>query len=629
VRNKIIITFKLKAYFILGFFCLYAINIFSQDQKISDSLKQVLKIKNYSKAEKLKTLREIAANESNTDEIIIYSNELIKNAKDVDSIKYVYAGHLELGNAYRLKSDLTKALEHYFIASKIALDNKLFSEQGTIKITIADVYSILGDSENAENYYKSSIQLLRQRLKSREVKYLDSINLASAQLNLGDEYYNQKKLDSALYYFNESGNLFKATKYEIGVAYNLGNVGLVYAEKGKNIIAEEKLNEAIRVLVSNKDYYPICVYLNAISDIYYDKKQIKKALLYANRSIKLAKEYGLKEQIGDGFLKLSFIYEKGSNYKKSFELYKKHIVYRDSVKSVSGAQKIANEKSKYEITLANEKARFEIEKKQTEVNLLNEQKKTQNIIVIAIIIALIFLGLLALLLFRRNKFVVKTGKIIQKEKERSDNLLRNILPNETAEELKEKGSVAAKRFDSVSVMFTDFKGFTGFSESLSPEKLVESIDLYFSKFDEIIEKHGLEKIKTVGDAYMCAGGLPFPSEDHSYKITLAALEIVDFVKKTMNTTSQEKPKLDIRVGINTGSVVAGVVGTKKFAYDIWGDTVNVASRMESSGAVSRVNISESTYNLLKDSIEFKFEARGAIEAKGKGKINMYFVDKVS
>ena len=300
-----------------------------------------------------------------------------------------------------------------------------------------------------------------------------------------------------------------------------------------------------------------------------------------------------------------------------------------AVKSVSGAQKIANEKSKYEINLAKEKSRFEIEKKQAEVDLLNEQKKTQNIIVVAIVIALIFLGLLAFLLFRRNKFVVKTGKIIQKEKERSDVLLKNILPDETAKELKEKGFVKAKKFDSVSVLFTDFKGFTQFSESLSPEELVKSIHFYFSKFDEIIEKHGLEKIKTVGDAYMCAGGLPFPTEDHSYKITLAALDIVDFVKESTNDVSNEKAKLDIRVGINTGSVVAGVVGTKKFVYDIWGDTVNVASRMESSGAVSQVNISESTYNLLKDNKAFVFEARGAIEAKGKGKINMFFVNKAT
>ena len=201
------------------------------------------------------------------------------------------------------------------------------------------------------------------------------------------------------------------------------------------------------------------------------------------------------------------------------------------------------------------------------------------------------------------------------------------MPEETAKELKEKGFVKAKKFDSVSVLFTDFKGFTKYSEKLTPEEIVKSMNFYFSKFDTIIEKYGLEKIKTIGDAYMCAGGLPFPTKDHTYKITLAALEIAEFVKETMEINSSEKANFDIRIGINTGPVVAGVVGTIKFAYDIWGDTVNVASRMESSGEIGKVNISEETYNFLKTYKEFQFEPRGAIEAKGKGKINMYFVNK--
>ena len=617
IRNSI----TMKAYLIVGFFCLCSLNIKSQNQKNSDSLKVVLESNAYEASEKLKILKNIAFEETDAEEIIRYSIRLINYAKEIDSIDFVYAGHLQLGNAYRLKSDLKKALENYFIALKITVNIKSKPKQAKVKIAIADAYSIMGDSKNAVSYYRNSINILKNE------KEIDLIDLASAQLNLGDEYYNQRKLDSALYYFSESGKLFKAANYEIGEAYNLGNVGLVYAEKGQNKNAEINLNKAIKVLVANEDYYPICVYLNAIADIYFEKNQTQKALQYANSSIYLAKKYGLKEQIGDGYLKLSSIYEKNKSYKKSFELYKKHIVYRDSVKSVTGAQQIANQKAKYDSTLANEKAKFQLEKKQTEVDLLNQQKKTKNIIVIASVIALILIGFLASSLYRRNKYVVKTGKIIQKEKKRSDDLLKNILPDETAQELKEKGSVAAKKFDAVSVLFTDFKGFTKYSESLTPEKLVESIDFYFSKFDEIIEKHGLEKIKTVGDAYMCAGGLPFPSKDHAYKITLAALEIVDFVKKSMENLSLEKAKLEIRVGINTGSVVAGVVGTRKFAYDIWGDTVNVASRMESSGAVSKVNISESTYNLIKDNTAFTFEFRGEIEAKGKGKVNMYFVDK--
>ena len=582
-----------------------------QNQKVSDSLKTVLLEENFDTSKKLEIIGNIAANETNTDEILIYSKQLIDLAIETNSIKYVYDGYLQIGNAYRLKSDLTKALENYFKALKIAENNNLISDQGTVKIAIADVYSIVGDNKNAVEYYKQSIQLLKSSLISKNVSFLDSINLASAQLNLGDEYYNQQKLDSALIYFGESMKLFKATNYELGEAYNLGNVGLVYAKKGKNKEAETNLNKAIEVLVANEDYYPICVYLHSISDIYIEMDEILEALPYAKSSIYWAKKYGLKGQISTGYLKLSTIYEKENDFKKSYEYYKNHIIYRDSVNNVDIAQKIANEK-----------ADFEIERKQTELDLSKEQNKTKNIIVFGIVIALILLGFLANTLYRRNKYVVKTGKIIKEEKERSDKLLKNILPKETAEELKEKGSVAAKRFDSVSVLFTDFKGFTKYSESLTPEELVKSIDFYFSKFDDIIDKYGLEKIKTVGDAYMCASGLPFSDKKHAYKITLAALDILDFVKK-----SEEKSKLKIRVGINSGSVVAGVVGTKKFAYDIWGDAVNVASRMESSGAVNKVNISESTYLLIKDSIEFVFEFRGEIEAKGKGKVNMYFVEK--
>jgi class 3 adenylate cyclase len=138
-----------------------------------------------------------------------------------------------------------------------------------------------------------------------------------------------------------------------------------------------------------------------------------------------------------------------------------------------------------------------------------------------------------------------------------------------------------------------------------------------------MEKHSIEKIKTVGDAYMCASGLPFPVENHAYKLVKAAFDIIDFVNETMSLNCEAS--FDIRVGINSGSVVAGVVGTKKFAYDIWGDTVNTASRMESSGEIGKVNISESTYNLIKNNRAFEFQERGAIEAKGKGKIKMYFV----
>ena len=173
-------------------------------------------------------------------------------------------------------------------------------------------------------------------------------------------------------------------------------------------------------------------------------------------------------------------------------------------------------------------------------------------------------------------------------------------------------------------MFSDFKGFTSYSETLSPEALVETIGFYFSKFDAIIEKYGLEKIKTIGDAYMCAGGLPFPSDNHAENMIKAAMEITEFVAKTKSDVNAKALNFDIRVGINTGPVVAGVVGAKKFAYDIWGDTVNIASRMESASEPGKINISENTYEIIKG--HFDCEYRGELAAKNKGKMKMYFVN---
>lgn len=606
-----------KTCLLIVFLCLVTLNLFGQDQRRSDSLKTVFRTNDYDRALKLQILEDIANAETDTDEILIYSKELIESAKEMDSVVYIFSGYLQQGNGYRLKSDLSQALNSYFEAAEIALENNLNYQQAIIKISIADVYSIMGDGNTAVSYYRNSIDLLKSESISDNSESV-SMNLASAQLNLGDEYLNQKKLDSALYYFSESGKVFEALNFRIGEAYNLGNVGLVYAEKNENEKAEQNLNNAIEVLEELGDYYPICVYLNSMSDIYESKGDDDKALNYVNRSLDLAKKHGLKEQIADAFLRLASFYESKGQFKTSYDYYKNHIIYRDSVNNMNDFQRLADERTRYEVS-----------QKQAEVNLLNQEKKTQRIIAIAIGIALLLLGLLALSLFKRNKLISKTGEIIQAEKERSDELLKNILPDETAKELKEKGFVEAKKFDSVTVLFTDFKGFTKYSESLTPEEIVKSIDFYFSKFDEIIDKYGLEKIKTIGDAYMCAGGLPFPTDDHATQVTRAALEIADFVRSTLRNIAHSDAKFDIRIGINSGPVVAGIVGTKKFAFDIWGRTVNAASRIESSGEIGRVNISENTYNLIKNNQEFTFEYRGEIEAKGMGKTKMYFVQQHS
>ncbi len=214
---------------------------------------------------------------------------------------------------------------------------------------------------------------------------------------------------------------------------------------------------------------------------------------------------------------------------------------------------------------------------------------------------------------------IKT-KELEEEKNKTDELLHHILPKEIIRELKLNGSVSPRHYQMISILFTDFQGFRDISNSLPPSELVAELNEIFYSFDLIIEKYGLEKLKTLGDTYMIGGGLPKESNDHAVKVICAGLDMIEFLnKRNINNDI----KWLMRVGVNSGQVVAGVVGTNKFSYDVWGDTVNIASRMESNSQPGKINISGSTYELIKD--YFICEYRGKLSAKGKGEIDMYFV----
>ncbi len=219
----------------------------------------------------------------------------------------------------------------------------------------------------------------------------------------------------------------------------------------------------------------------------------------------------------------------------------------------------------------------------------------------------------------------KQKELIEIEKIKSDGLLLNILPREIADELKETGKARARRYDHVTVVFSDFKSFTKIAETLSPEELVAELDECFSVFDDISAKYGIEKIKTIGDAYLAVAGLPMANKNHAEVVVRAALEMQLYLKnKNLEREKMGKPKFYARIGVHSGSVVAGVVGKSKFAFDIWGDTVNTAARMEQSGEIEKVNLSGDTWHLV-DTL-FKGTYRGKIEAKNKGSMDMYFVD---
>jgi class 3 adenylate cyclase len=231
------------------------------------------------------------------------------------------------------------------------------------------------------------------------------------------------------------------------------------------------------------------------------------------------------------------------------------------------------------------------------------------------------LGLL-ICLFAYNALASSWYESLQLEREKSEHLLLNVLPAKIALRLKEKEGVIADRFDSVSVLFLDIVNFTKMSSDMAANKIVSILNEIFCHFDNLTEKHRLEKIKTIGDAYMVVSGIPDPVPDHARRIIKMAVDMLTILE---HYSKNNEHKIEARIGICSGPVVAGVIGRRKFIYDLWGDTVNTASRMESNGMPNRIQVTQSTYEILRS--DYEFETRGEITIKGKGKMKTYFLTR--
>ena len=267
----------------------------------------------------------------------------------------------------------------------------------------------------------------------------------------------------------------------------------------------------------------------------------------------------------------------------------------------------------------------ELQLAESELELKTSQQRLYA--ALGILAALIsgFLVWIAYSTRKTNKQLAVKNAEIESEKERSEELLLNILPKFIAQELKENSKVKTRMIDSCTVIFTDFINFTNISRELSPQELIEALDECFREFDNIITKYNIEKIKTIGDSYMCAGGVPIPNKTHALDAIKAAFEMVDFLDAwNAEREAQGKVRFDARIGIHSGPIIAGVVGVKKFAYDIWGNTVNVAARLEKKSEAQKINISTSTYQLIKD--HYQCKKRGSISVKNMTDLEMYFVD---
>ncbi len=521
--------------------------------------------------------------------ISIESKDKLTTATLYNLISWVYG---QQGNyPERTKND--------FIALRLSQE---IGDQEGIAINYSNIagdYRALGNDSLALQYLDSSINLKNG--------FRDLINLSESYFSIGEIYQDRKKYSKALEYYMKAlknGNDINDIPLLVKAYYQIAKL---YVVQGNDKEALKNYLSALNVSNSTEDY-------KTLSEIYIEigacltrmkkyvdaKKYFDKAEVFANR-------IQSESLNGKYYENIELLDSATGNWKEAYRNYKSAVRLNNKLHNDENTKKIMQTTMQYEFDKKEAAAKAEQEKKEI------RQRLFRNSISGILLASLIFL---VIVYRQRNK--------ISKARKRSDELLLNILPEEVADELKQKGNADAKLFENVTVMFTDFKGFTRISEKLSPAELVAEIHTCFKAFDNIIDKHHIEKIKTIGDAYMCAGGLPITNKTHAEDVVNAAIEIQKYMTEHIQKRIKEgKEVFEMRIGIHTGPVVAGIVGVKKFAYDIWGDTVNIASRMESSGEAGRINVSGSTYEFVKN--KFQFEYRGKVEAKNKGEIDMYFV----
>ncbi|MFC2114397.1 adenylate/guanylate cyclase domain-containing protein [Bacteroidota bacterium] len=544
----------------------------------------------------------------NPEKGIDYASEGLKLARE---LKWPHAEARFLNNLatnYFAQSNYSKALKYYFEA--LSINEEIEDKQGIADnlTNIGIIYHEQSDFTKALEYYEKSLALFR------ELENLGGIG--SGLLSIGSIYSDLKQYEKALSYYTEALVIIEKSGDKRNMAFNLGNIGIVYYnlrdfEKALEYYqkAKQYFNELGDVSSEARAYGKIGkLYLeiakdtqSAVSPVLQKKiktENVEKAIENLEKSIEMFRIVGEMSAIKDYYLSLSEAYQLIDNHEKALECYVYYSETKDSIFNIESEKTIAKLENKREL---------ELRDKQIEIQNLkiNNQRNLQ------LALSGILLIMLAFIIF------------VIRERRRSEKLLLNVLPASIARRLKKlKGRHIADRFDHAAIVFCDIAGFTKMSSSISAEKLVEILNDIFTRFDKITDKHNMEKIKTIGDCYMAVAGIP--------DILPNAAEVaVNWAIEARNAMQGYKTdggiEIALRFGVDCGPVVAGVIGEKKFIYDLWGDTVNTASRMESNGVLNEIHVTENVRNALKTTSGFVFVDRGEIEIKGKGMMHTYFV----
>ncbi len=519
-----------------------------------------------------------------------------------------------LGATYFNAGEDTKAIDFYLRSLRI-------SEEINDKLRIGTVLNNIGGVYNNKpaTVDKGLEYFLRALPIFQEINYPDGISTVS--MNVGEIYMKKKLYDSAIHYFETSLSIFDET---VDASFPLTFLGRIYAEEKDFERAYAYHNKAIKIAQDVDAKLELLQSIIGLAETQKLHGKIDASIRSYLRAQAIAEEVVARKELKDIYEGLSDLYARNGEFKKAYRYGTLLTGIKDSLYNNDNLTKIQQLQFN-----------FDLEKKEGEIDLLTKDQalksatiQRQRIVNYATGITGFLLLAILIGFYNRHRYTQKTNRIIKNERDRSKELLLNILPAETARELESNGHAQTRFYDSVTVLFADFKGFSSIARTLKPQELVAELNDYFIAFDEIVEKFNLEKIKTIGDAYMCAGGIPTENDTHAINALEAGLAMQDFMRQR-NAARKEKglEVWELRIGIHIGPIVAGVVGKKKYAYDIWGDTVNIAARMESSGEPGRVNISSTLYNIVKD--HYTCHYRGKIFAKNIGEIDMYFVESRS
>lgn len=595
---------------------------------------------------------------------ITQAKQLFEEIHDTLGIASTYHA---TANTYLDQANYDEALRNYLRA--MTLRERMNDRRGMTSTlnNLGILYKQQGKLDQALQYYRQALSISEQERNAEAT--------ASALNNIGLLYQQQKRYDSAQYFLRRSFVIEEQINRKQGIAMSIHNLGVLFGVQNQNDSAILFLNRALAMKRTANAPQSIGQTLNELSIIQSKMHNYSGAITSATEALGIAQRISAKADVKIAAEHLATAYKAQGNYAKALQYREMAMQYRDSVFSEEKERQMSQLETNYQLS-----------KKQTENEALRRDNTAQQrfitLAVAACVVALAFLVFFITSNSRRKRINAELQRqqhlleeqameieiantALHEANEQSEQLLLNIFPSAIAERLRAGETKIAERFDNVSVLFADIAGFTPLAQQLEPVVLVAILDEIFSEFDGIAERFGLEKIKTIGDSYMLVAGVPRPRADHAEAIAIAALTIQSQITLKNDILRRMNKPLQMRVGIHTGEVVAGVIGTKKFAYDLWGDTVNIANRMESHGIGGMIHVSEAfvrsfdisatdtpevsgkrritayprsvhsglhegSDNTLPASTDgelrpFIFEERGTIEIKGKGMMTTYFL----